>query len=100
MRVISQKTLQDFGEQHPEAHEGLREWFRTALAAQWQSLRDVRQTYPHADGVETASSGTLTVFNISGNKYRLIVRFRYDWQLINVRCILTHAQYDKRKWRE
>jgi mRNA interferase HigB len=56
--------------------------------------------YPHADGVRTRTSGTLTVFNIGGNKYRLIARIRYDYQLVNVRRVLTHADYDSGVWKE
>jgi mRNA interferase HigB len=100
VRVISQKTLQDFWERHADSEEALRSWFSTAMAAEWRSLVDVRRIYPHADAVETPASGTLTVFNICGNKYRLIARIRYDWQLVNVRCVLTHAEYNKEKWKE
>ena len=100
MRVISQKTLQDFWDKHPDAEESLREWFRTAQMADWQSLVDARRIYSHADAVETEESGTLTVFNICGNKYRLIARIKYKWKLINIRCVLTHAQYDKAMWKE
>jgi mRNA interferase HigB len=78
----------------------LREWYKTALAANWDSINDVRRFYPHADAVETRKSGTLTVFNIRGGNYRLIVRIRYHWKLINVRCVLTHREYDKDKWKE
>jgi mRNA interferase HigB len=100
MRVISQKVLQDFWEQHADSEAVLREWFKTALAAEWRNLTDVRRIYPHADGVDTPKSGVLTVFNICGNKYRLIARIKYDWQLVNVRCVLRHAEYDKDKWKK
>lgn len=56
--------------------------------------------YHHADAVDTPTSGTLTVFNICGNKYRLIVRIKYVWQLINLRCVLTHKEYDAGRWKE
>jgi len=100
VRIISQKALREFWKKHPDAEEPLREWFKTALAAQWKSLMDARRIYPHADGVETEASDVLTVFNVCGNKYRLITRIRYDWNLINIRCVLTHGQYDKGKWRD
>ncbi len=99
MRVISQKTLSNFWAKYPDAEPALRAWFKTALSADWQNLLDVRRVFPHADGIQT-DAGLLTVFNIRGNKYRLIVRIRYDWQLINVRCVLTHAEYDKGDWRK
>lgn len=97
MRVISLKPLRAFWQRHPDAEQPLRLWYKTALAATWASLSDVRQTYPHADGVST-SGATLTVFNIGGNKYRLVSRVRYDYQLINVRAVMTHQEYDRSKW--
>ena len=100
MRVISLKRLHAFWEQHGDAEKPLRSWFKTARKAHWRSLQDVRRTYPQADGVMTPGGETLTVFNICGNKYRLIARVRYDYALINVRAILTHAQYDRGKWKE
>lgn len=100
MRVISLKVLREFWEQHPDAEAPLRAWYKTVLGAEWKSLRDARATYPHADGVETKRGDTLTVFNIGGNKYRLMARIRYDYQLVNVRIVLTHAEYDKGKWKE
>ena len=65
-----------------------------------KALQDARATYPHADGVETDGGETLTAFNICGNRYRLIARIRYDYQLVNIRIVLTHAEYDKGKWKE
>jgi len=100
VRVISQRILEQFWQSHPDAEHSLKQWFKTVLAANWQNLPEVRRVYPHAEGVETSASGVLTVFNICGNKHRLIARIRYDWQLINVRCVLTHAEYDKMQWRK
>lgn len=99
MRVISLKRLRDFWLLHPDAELPLRAWYKAALAARWNSLTDVRSTYPHADGIKTRT-GILTVFNIAGNKYRLITRIRYDFALINIRIVLTHAEYDKGAWKE
>ena len=100
MRVISLKVLREFWVRHPDAEEPLRAWYKTTLAAQWTSLQDARATYPHADGVRAAGGDTLTVFNIGGNKYRLIARIRYDFQLVNVRHVFTHAEYDRGQWKE
>jgi len=66
----------------------------------WPNLQDIRRTFPHTDGVKTSSGDTLTVFNIAGNKYRLVTRIRYDYQLINVRAVMTHQEYDEGKWKE
>ena len=68
--------------------------------ARWTSLQDTRRDYPHADGVSTNPGETLTVFNVSGNKYRLVARIRYDYQLVNIRTVLTHAEYDDKKWKK
>ncbi|MCA9291218.1 MAG: type II toxin-antitoxin system HigB family toxin [Phycisphaerales bacterium] len=100
MRVISLKPLRAFWEQYPDAEAPLRQWYRTATCAVWANLQDARQDDPHADGVRTKTSGILTVFNIGGNKYRLIARIRYDHQLINVRHVLTHHAYDEGSWKE
>lgn len=100
MRVISLKPLREFWQRHPDAEEPLRLWYKTATSAVWSSLQDVRRTYPHADGVRTSDSSTLTVFNIGGNKYRLVARIRYDYQLVNVRAVTTHREYDEGRWKE
>ncbi len=99
MRVISLKPLRDFWLTHSDAEEPLRLWYKSATHANWKSLSDVRKTYPHADGMTAQKGETLTVFNIGGNKYRLIARIRYDYRLINVRAILMHKDYDKEKWK-
>ena len=100
MRVISLKTLREFWQTYPESEQPLRLWYKTVLMAEWASLQDARRDYPHADGVRTRKDETLTVFNIAGNKYRLVARIRYDYQLINVRAVLTHPQYDEGKWKD
>lgn len=98
--MISLKRLREFWEVHPDAERPLRIWYRVARAAEWGSLQDVRRTYPHADGVGTRRGENLTVFNIGGNKYRLLVRIRLEHRLINVRAVLTHGDYDREGWKE
>ena len=100
MRVISLKRLREFWELNAAAERPLRNWYKVAVKADWGSLQDARQDYPHADGVKLPSGGTLTVFNIGGNKYRLIARIRFDYRLTNVRAVLTHEEYDAGRWKE
>jgi mRNA interferase HigB len=100
VRVISLKLLKEFWGLHRDAEEPLRLWYKTAKNASWSNLHDVRKTYSHADAVPTKGRETLTVFNIGGNKYRLIVRINYEYALINVRKVLTHEEYDEGKWKE
>lgn len=99
MRVIALKPLREFWDQHPDSETPLRIWFKLATNAKWESLLQLRADLPKTDGIKNRRGEILTVFNIAGNKYRLIARIRYDYQLINVRDILTHAEYDKEKWK-
>jgi mRNA interferase HigB len=71
----------------------LRVWLETARAAKWRSLDDVRKSFPATDMV-----GPLAIFNIKGNKYRLIMRLVFGAQRIYVKDFLTHADYDRRGW--
>jgi mRNA interferase HigB len=98
--VIGLKPLREFWERHPDAERPLRLWYGAARRAHWTSLQDVRRPHPHADAVRTRGGGTLSMFDVMGNKYRLIVRARYDYQLINVRRVLTHEQYSRGAWKE
>lgn len=95
MRIIAESRLKRMAEDHGDCIEQVGTWVRTARAARWSSLVDVRKTYPHADSV-----GDLTVFNIKGNSYRLIVGIDYQWRRIYVKHLLTHAEYDKGGWRQ
>jgi mRNA interferase HigB len=81
-------------EEHPAALEPLMYWYRIAKRARWQSLAAVREDFRHADAV-----GPLTVFNIGGNKYRLVAAIKYRWQVIYIRHVLTHAEYNQEKWK-
>lgn len=94
MRIISRKRLLDFASVHPDAAVPLDYWYRVALGAEWKNLADVRLIYPSA-----APVGNFTVFNIKGNNYRLITSIIYSAQRIYIKYVLTHAQYDKDKWK-
>ena len=87
--------LREFWQRHPEAEEPLRLWLRNAERAQWRTFADVRSTYAHADQV-----GKFTVFNIGGNKYRLIAAIHFNRGMLFVRHVLTHADYDRNDWKE
>ena len=94
MRIINRKRLLDFASVHPDAAVPLDYWYRVALGTEWKNLADVRLFYPSADRV-----GSFTVFNIKGNNYRLITSIIYSAQRIYIKYVLTHAQYDKDKWK-
>lgn len=95
MHVISKKKLREFWEKWPDAQLPLDNWYRIANKATWQSIADVKIVFPHADAAYEC-----TVFNVGGNKYRLIVKIRYDRQVIYVKHVLTHKDYDKGAWKK
>jgi mRNA interferase HigB len=94
LRVISFGRLREFWTAHADSEVALRTWFAIAKKATWRKLVEVQATYAKAEAV-----GDLTVFNIKGNRYRLIAKIEYRLQIIYIRCILTHAEYDKDKWK-
>jgi len=94
MHVISRKKLKEAALRHRDLEAALDAWFRVAKRADWRGLMDVRQTFSTADGVER-----WTVFNIKGNKYRLITEINYRFHRIYIRQVLTHAEYDQEKWK-
>lgn len=95
MHVITRKRLPAFSEKYSDADEPLERWYRIVKHTDFESFTDLRKTFPQADQV-----GRLTVFNIAGNKYRLIAYIVYGRKRIYIRDILTHAEYDKGKWKE
>ncbi len=95
MNTISFKKIREFVKGHPAADAGLSAWYKLARKARWQNIVDVRKSYPHADLV-----GKYVVFNISGNNYRLIAEIHFESQLVLIREILTHKDYDKGKWKK
>ena len=99
MRIITESAIRRFWLTHPDAEPSLAKWLHDARAANWGSLQEVRQRYPSADGVAVASGNIVTVFDASGNKYRLVVSIKFRWHVIYVRDFLTHAEYSKDRWK-
>ena len=99
VRIIAERWLKDAAEAFPKAASYLAHWRTVVSAAQWNSLADVRRQYPSADAVRVASGGTVVVFNVCGNDFRLITAIHYNTQRVfTLRC-LTHAEYSKDKWK-
>lgn len=94
MHIISVRRLKEFWERHAHAENALRAWYMHVESAQWQNFAEVRVDFPSADQVQR-----LTVFNISGNNYRLIARIEYAQQKVFIRAVLTHAEYDREGWK-
>jgi mRNA interferase HigB len=100
MLVMSAHVLDQFWRRFPDAEQPLRRWLTFARTAGWQNIKDVRETFRTADGVAVSSGRTITVFNVRGNHYRLLVGIDFPLQTARVLLVLTHAEYDKEKWKE
>ncbi|MEY2519909.1 MAG: mRNA interferase HigB [Verrucomicrobiota bacterium] len=95
MHVITRKRLNEFAEKHPEGRSPLAHWYRIVRKNRFASLVDLRKIFPHADQV-----GKFTVFNIGGNKVRLIAALHYNRNKIYIRHVLTHEEYNAGKWKK
>lgn len=94
MHVISRKKLNDFAERHPDCRAALAQWYREMKRVRFTDIAAVRMAFPHADKV-----GKFTVFNVGGNKVRLIAAIHYNRGKIYIRHVLTHREYDKGAWK-
>ncbi|RUT03951.1 toxin RelE [Dulcicalothrix desertica PCC 7102] len=94
MHVISFKALREYAEIHADCREAFIYWYKVASKAKWSNLTEVQEMFHSSEAVSN-----FTVFNIKGNKYRLIVSIDYAEQLIYVKYILTHAEYNKDYWK-
>lgn len=96
MKIVKHTDLIKFYEEHKDAKAPLEDWFGVARGATWRCWADVRATASNgADQV-----GRYTVFNIGGNKYRLITHIRYDWGKVFIKAVLTHKEYDQDDWKD
>ena len=91
MRVIALSTLRHFWERHPDAEQPLRAWNAEAKKAGWQTPNDIKREYPSASIV----GGNRAVFNIGGNKYRLVVKMQYAFGVAYIRFVGKHSEYDR-----
>jgi mRNA interferase HigB len=87
--------LIEFGSRHPEARVPLSRWYTIVSKTDYASFAELRITFPSADQV-----GKFTVFNIAGNKFRLIVAIHYNRKKVYIRHVLTHGEYSRGHWRE
>ena len=91
MHVISIKILRQFWERRPDSEQVLKAWYHEAKAANWQNSAELKQKYCSASIIDSER----VVFNICGNKYRLVVRINYDSQTLFIRFVGTHREYDR-----
>jgi mRNA interferase HigB len=91
MRVITRQRLSQFWEKHKDAEEPLKAWFKEAEHARWKTPSDIKSRYSTADFL----GNNRVVFNIKGNRYRLIVQIHYNTQVVYIRFTGTHQEYDR-----
>ena len=95
MHVISKRKLREFWEIHSKAKPPLEAWYQITKQAERESFNEVRQTFSAADLV-----GRFVVFDIGGNKCRLVAAIHFNRGKVFVRHVLTHAEYDEGKWKD
>ncbi len=91
MRIIARRTLREFWERHADAEQPLKAWFAEATVATWETPQAIKERYRHASFV----ADRRVIFNIGGNKYRLIAHVNYDYGIVLVKFIGTHSEYDR-----
>jgi mRNA interferase HigB len=99
VHVISQKALREFGRKHAGAATPLRAWLKLARHGQFQNLAELKRTFASVDLVPVKGRD-FHVFNVGGNKYRLIAVIHFNTQRLFVRQILTHPEYDSERWKK
>ena len=95
MHIISKRALREFWQEHPRAESPLIAWYQKAKKAEWDDFTDVKAMFPQTDQYKQ-----FVIFDIGGNKYRLIAEINYMRGKVFVRHVLTHAEYDRDKWKE
>jgi mRNA interferase HigB len=95
VHIITRKRLNEFAEAHSDARSALAHWYTIMRKSRFLNFVQLRETFPHADQV-----GKFTVFNIGGNKVRLIAALHYNRNKIYIRHVLTHQEYDTGKWKK
>ena len=91
MRIVTFKRIQEFSEHHSDAQSALTIWYHTTASKVWKNLAEIKSTFNSVDYV----GNSRYVFNIKGNKYRLIAIISFNAQKVYIRFIGTHADYDK-----
>lgn len=89
--IITRKTLLDYYKRYPEAAVALQVWYHELIKKEFKSFNELKKVYSNASLV----GDDRVVFNILGNKYRLIVRIAFEYKAVQIRWFGTHSEYDK-----
>ena len=91
MRIIARRALREFWERHADAEQALRAWYHDARKATWRSPSDIKRVYANA----SILGENRVVFNIKGNRYRLVVAINYPYRVCYIRFVGTHQDYGR-----
>lgn len=91
MRIISRKILREFWEQYPDARSALEAWYADIKQADWKAPADLKNIYRNVSFV----ANNRVIFNIKGNKYRLVIVVQYQYGVVYIRFVGTYQQYDQ-----
>ena len=100
MRLIKPSTVKVWAKQTPLAESFLLRFIEIVQAQEWDSLVELRKTYPHADAVRISNGKTVTVFNVGKTGYRLVTAIHYNSGRMFVLCFMKHSEYEAGKWKE
>jgi mRNA interferase HigB len=101
MELLNEKVIFRLMRRHPDAVSWLENWLEVTRDSTWTTIQEVKRAFPAVDGgVKVSSGGSVTVFDVSGNKYRMIVAINYQYQLVRVFELPTHGEYSKNLWKE
>jgi mRNA interferase HigB len=100
MRIIKPATVKSWASGHADAAGALDKWMALIEDAEWKNLVEMRAVIASADEVMVESGRRVVVFNIGGNKYRLIAAVHYNTQIVYAMMFMTHAEYDKGRWKK
>ena len=90
MRIVAKKILREFWELHPDCEQQLKTWYEDTEKVRWVNPNQIKEDYPSASILKD----NRIVFNIKGNNYRLIIKINYEYQMIWIRFIGRHKEYD------
>jgi mRNA interferase HigB len=100
--VISRRKLKDFYEAKPERHRHAKAfdgWFKIARKAHWRNFQDTRATFGQTDTALGDTGRTATIFDVGGNKYRIVAHVDYARQTVKIEAVLDHTEYDRNLWK-
>lgn len=94
MKLLGKPILENFKQKHPDSRKALDAWRSEVEKAKWQTSQDIKNNYRTASFLDNNQ----VIFNIKGNKYRLVVKVRYENEIVHIEWIGTHQEYDKKNF--